>query len=159
MRQAETQKEVAFSKSTSFSPEELALFQKFLEFMKEKKAAEGFGFPISIFNEKLSPQETVIKFLRENLHYDYNKISELLHKNPGPVGITYRNAAKKMPASLDISSEIFIPLEIFDDHKTVFESIVLYLVDVKEFSFKKISSLMHRNYRTVWTIYQRAKKK
>jgi hypothetical protein len=38
----------------------------------------------------------------------------------------------------------------------VFETLVVYLKDSLNFKFNKISNLMNRSYRTIWTVYQRA---
>jgi len=42
---------------------------------------------------------------------------------------------------------------------TIFETIVVYLKDTSELKFKNIAELLNRNYRTIWTVYKRAKKK
>jgi len=148
----------------SFSDEELRLFKEFLSFLRERipSKIKRDSLPISVFkNFKLSPLETITKYLKEELDFGYNKIAKLLHRNPGPIGITYRNAKKKMPGSLDVSSTEFqIPISIFEDTSlSIFECLVCYLKEEIDLSFNKISNLLNRNYRTVWTVYSRAKKK
>ncbi|MBW3015065.1 hypothetical protein KY330_01460 [Candidatus Woesearchaeota archaeon] len=137
-----------------------ALFQEFVEFLKKKKiSVKGLGeyaIPISIFSKKLSATEAVVKYLREEHELGYNKIAKLLHKNPGPVGVTYRNAKKKFRGKLSVDSDHFIPINKFDGKNTVFEVVVKFMKEELKFSFKKIAKLMGRNYRTVWTVYRRA---
>lgn len=136
--------------------------KEFLRYIKEKKETKKELIPISVFNTKaLAPLETIVKYIREELGYTYNKIGSLLNRNAGPIGVTYRKAAKKFQSKLDISStENSIPILIFKDSKiTIFECIVVYLKDDLGLKFRNMSELVNRNYRTVWTVYKRAKKK
>ena len=53
----------------------------------------------------------------------------------------------------------YIPLSIFKDRSiTALEALVFHLKN-NGFSFKEISLLINRDQRTVWTVYNRAKKK
>lgn len=55
--------------------------------------------------------------------------------------------------------EIKIPISIFDDKLGMLESISLYLKDELNLSFNQIARLLKRNYKTIWTSYDKAKKK
>jgi len=141
--------------------EKTELHEEFLNFLQEKKfllPIKEKGIPISIFNKKLSALESIVKYLREESEMSYKEISNILKRNPGPIGVTYRNAKKKFPSKLDISSHQLIPFSAFKQKLTIFESLVLYLKE-NNFSFKRIASLLSRNYRTIWTVYNRAKTK
>ena len=153
---------IDLAKKYSFSEDEIKLFEDFLQYLKQKKEIKKDFIPISVFNNKiLAPLETVVKYLREDLIYTYSKTAFLLNRKPGPIGVTYRNSKKKLPSRLDVSStENSIPISIFKDSKmTIFETIVVYLKDTSELKFKNIAELLNRNYRTIWTVYKRAKKK
>ncbi len=90
----------------------------------------------------------------------YMQIAEVLHKNPGPVGVIYRNAKKKFADAFSVSHEnIMIPFSAFYPELTVFESVVYYLKDNYNLKYKNVAQLLKRNERTIWTIYQRARKK
>jgi hypothetical protein len=53
-----------------------------------------------------------------------------------------------------------IPSTVFQDRSlSVLEVMVEYLRDKKQMKFSKISELINRNERTVWTVYRRAKLK
>ena len=149
------------AKVHSFSQEDIKLFEDFFAYwLEQRKGVEKDPIPISIFsNRKLAPLEIIVKYLRENLEMSYGRIASLLNRKPGPIGVTYRNSRKKYPARLHvISTEILIPLSIFKESKfTVFETLVWYLKDSLNFKFTKIANLLNRNYRTVWTVYRRAK--
>lgn len=55
---------------------------------------------------------------------------------------------------------IEIPSFIFRDRSVaVLESLVEYLHDNKKFSFHEIAILLNRDDRTIWTVYNRVKKK
>jgi len=147
------------AKRNSFSDDDIELFENFLEYLKQKKKISKDMIPTSIFDKRLAPLEAVVKYLRENCEYSYNEIALLLNRNAGPIGVSYRNAKKKFSSGLDLSSDVSIPVSIFKDSKlTVFESIVVYLKE-SGFKFKKIAELLNRNYRTIWTVYSRAKKR
>jgi len=158
------------SKIDSLSKGDTRLFQEFFEYLnnkkefreylKSKKEVQIGAIPISIFNnKKLAPLETVVKYFREELGYTYKKIGVLLNRKAGPIGVSYRKAVKKLKSRLDVSSvENSIPISIFKDSKiTVFGTIVVYLKDVKKLRFGEISELLNRNYRTIYTVYSRAK--
>jgi len=60
---------------------------------------------------------------------------------------------------LGSTKDIKIPITIFTSKLGMLESIVLYLRDDLGLSFRLIASLLKRNYKTVWTSYNKAKKK
>lgn len=153
---------VDLSRKYSFSEDEVKLFEDFLKFLKQRKKIEKDKIPISIFNNGvLAPLETIVKYLREELNYSYKEIGLLLNRKAGPIGVTYRVAKRKFQPNLDISSiENPIPISIFKKSRlTIFETIVVYLKENMKLKFRKIAELLNRNYRTIWTVYNRAKKK
>lgn len=53
-----------------------------------------------------------------------------------------------------------IPSIIFTDRRlSVLEILVEYLKDEKNLNYSEIARLLNRDDRTIWTVYQRAKKK
>lgn len=58
------------------------------------------------------------------------------------------------------SSKIFVPLDIFEDRRlSVLEVLVEYLKEKRHLTFHQIAVMINRDDRTVWTCYNRAKKK
>lgn len=54
----------------------------------------------------------------------------------------------------------YIPLTIFSDRTlSTLEHIITHLKEKQNLSYQEIATLLNRNPRTVWTTYQRAKKK
>ena len=151
-----------FSQFKELPQEQLnSLFNEFLQFLKQKQFSfeePKLGIPISIFSDELSALESIVKYFRENCQMTYTEIASILKRQPGPIGVICRKAKSKQPSNLDVSSQQKIPRTIFTAKNTIFESVVMYLKE-HGLSFKQISSILHRNYRTTWTTYQRAKKK
>ena len=69
------------------------------------------------------------------------------------------NISKDEIAKLSDVSKITIPLTIFRKDLGMLESIVLYLKDDKGLGFKTIAKLLKREYQTIWSSYNKAKKK
>ncbi len=117
--------------------------------------------PISIFNKRISPLETITKYMKEELNLSYNEIAKELGRDERNIWHSYNNAIKKHAGKLEIDSQKGkIPCLLFKEKKlSILETIVVYLKDNLNFNFSEISKIMERNYRTIWTIYQRAIKK
>jgi len=118
--------------------------------------------PISIFKDvKLSALELVVRYLHEIQKLKFSEISKLLNRKSNTIWTTYKNAIKKSKKPLNVEEGcITIPVEILSIRKfSVLESIVSYLKDHYNLSFKTISELLGRNYQTIRTVYLRYKKK
>ncbi len=148
------------------------LVKEFLEILKEKydlqnedlikllQKEDTANIPCSIFNEKLGSLESIVKYLKEEREFNYKKIAFLLHRKDGPIGVTYRNAKKKFDEKLNTDSKYFIPLTIFSNTKSsVLENIVSYLKSHYSLNFNEIANLLKRDYKTIWTVYQKFLKK
>jgi|TARA_B100002003_G_C13914515_1_gene444932 hypothetical protein len=61
--------------------------------------------------------------------------------------------------ALSVKKDIKIPIEIFNRNLGMLESITLYLHDDAGLSFNLIAKLLQRKYNTIWTSYNKAKKK
>lgn len=122
---------------------------------------ENTFLPVTIFlNDKLSPLETIVKYLREEEKLSNSNVAAMLGRSPAAVWITYRNAKKKMPSRLDVGrTDIFIPTELISSGKlSVLESVATYLHD-SGMNYNKIGRALHRDERTIWTAANRARKK
>ena len=123
---------------------------------------EDIHVPISVFdNDYLSALETIVKFLREDLLLSFKQIASLTNRNEMALAVTYRNARKKMPAKLDArASDYFIPVSILKDRSlSVLENVAYYLKETFGITYHKIALLLNRDDRTIWTVYQRARRK
>ena len=151
---------LSYLKRQGLSPEKIIeLVSKSLKVA----AKEEVKVPISVFNnEYLSSLENIVKYLRENLLLSFRQIAELTNRNEIALAVTYRNAKKKMPAKFVVTeiSPYSIPVAILQDRNiSVLENIAAYLKDTFGLAYHKIAVLLNRDDRTIWTVYQRAKKK
>ncbi|MFH1592835.1 MAG: hypothetical protein ABIB47_05715 [Candidatus Woesearchaeota archaeon] len=153
---------VDLGKLKGLKPDELYdLFQEFIDYAEKKGGIGKYdenNAPISIFNEKLSNFESIVKYLREECKLDYKRIALKLNRKEGPIGVIYRKAKKKFSGKPDLSSSELFSLNIFNNKLTIFENLVFYFKR-EGGSFHEVASVLKRNYYTVWAVYQRAKKK
>ena len=90
-------------------------------------------------NRKLSTDiGRVLSSVKEKYIFTKEEIEELLSKRDG---------------------EIVLPLSIFNEKLGMLEAASLYLKDEMNLSFKDIAKLLKRNYKTIWTSYNKAKNK
>lgn len=133
------------------------LFALLNDLRKEKR---DISIPVSIFTKRLGSLEAIVKYLREELNLSNIKVSRLLKRDNKVTWNIYSKARKKFPLKLDTDSDIFIPVSIFAVKKfSVLESLVAYLKEKEELRFVDIAGLLHRNQRTIWTVYQKYKEK
>ena len=126
-------------------------------------AGEDVKVPISVFNnDHLSSLENIVKYLRENLLLSFKQIADLTNRNNVALAVTYRNAKRKLAEKFVVTeiSPYSIPVSILKDRKlSVLENIAAYLKDTFGLTYHAIAVLLNRDDRTIWTVYQRAKKK
>ena len=138
-----------------------SLLKEFEDFLKDKKEEpEEPSLPVGIFSKKLSAFETVVKYLVENLGYEYSRAGRVLKRDRQVIWITYKRASKKYPDKFEVVfSKLNIPLSKLSSKKhSISELVVAYL---KELNLKNssIAKLLERDSRTIWTLYARYKKK
>jgi len=123
-----------------------------------------FMIPIGVFgNDILSSLEVIVKYMKEGLKIKFSKIGKLLNRSNKTIWATYHNAAKKMPSSFadfgPISREIMIPVSAFADRSlSTLESVVGFIKDI-DYSNHEVALMLHLDDRTIWTVYDRVKKK
>ncbi len=116
--------------------------------------------PSAIFIKQLSILESVTKYLKEELQLSYHQTGLLLKRNEKNIWHTYSNAKKKHVAALKVSpSKYFIPVSIFQTELSMLENLVVYAKEHLNLTYHNIALLLERNDRTIWTMYQRAKRK
>ncbi|MBW2980814.1 hypothetical protein KY360_05350 [Candidatus Woesearchaeota archaeon] len=121
---------------------------------------EEIMIPSTIFTKILSPLETDVKYLKENLDLDYSTIAKLLKRNRRAVWQAYKNAVKKYSEKLKPEeTEFNIPVSALKAELSILEATVAYLKDEYRLSYHEIGELLQRDERTIWTVYSRAMKK
>ena len=159
-------KKEEISKLNSLSKAELlAIIEKHLPSISQADLptkSEADSIPISVFdNKELSSLETICKYLKENQNLTYHEIAVLLNRNDRTIWTTYNNSKKKLPVLFVLAkSEYYLPISIFKERKlSVLETIAVYLKDSQNLTLHQIAVLLNRNDRTIWTVYNRGKKK
>ena len=117
--------------------------------------------PSCVFNEKLSSFEAIVKFLKENYGFGFERIADLLGKKRQSVWRAYQSSSKKQKQSLEVTDLYYlVPVQIFRDSKcSLLEELVFFLKECYELTFSEVSALVARDERTVWTAYARARRK
>ena len=139
--------------------EKIELLASLILTLKEK-ASKDF-VPVVIFdNDKLSTFESLVKYMKESLKLRFVVIASLLNRSDKTIWTTYKKAKQKMPADFSsVVSDINIPIKNFSDRTfTIFESLVVYLKDLN-LTNHEIAVMLHRDDRTIWSIYDKAKRK
>ena len=119
------------------------------------------AIPLTIFENDLSPLESVTKYLHEDEALSHKEIGAILNRSPKTVWQAYKFSLKKIPGKLQVkTSPYFIPYNLLGVRKfSILESVVKHLVEDHNLKFSQIADLMNRDDRTIWTVYSRVKKK
>jgi hypothetical protein len=128
--------------------------------VREILGDESIAIPISIFsNDKLSALEAITKYLKEKRGLRYYEIAALLNRDDRTIWGAYNNAKQKMGEPFTVEdSELHIPIKLFKDRSlSVLEVIAEYMKEWLNLRYCHIARLLHRDDRTVWTAYNRAK--
>ena len=117
--------------------------------------------PINIFSNGSSGLESISKYLREAMGLRYCKIADLLNRDDRTIWGAYESANEKSGINLSFEdSSIEIPLFIFKDRSlSILEALAEYLKEELNLRYCKIAVLLNKDPRTIWTVYNRAKKK
>lgn len=136
-------------------------FEKSLFDFLDLTKREGGSIPDTILTKKLTVLESIVKYLKENLNFSYKEIARLLNRDQRNIWQTYNAAKKKHKLGFAIKHYKFlIPSSIFSNRKlSILENLVFYLKNEFNLSYHKIAILIHRDERTVWTVYQKALRK
>ena len=108
-----------------------------------------------------SSLESVVKYLKENLNLKYSEIAKLLNRNDRTIWTTYSNSRKKFSKKFVVrDNKYFIPALIISNRSfSVLGSIVSYLKDNFNLKYSQIALLLCRDQRTIWTVYNRKRKR
>lgn len=118
--------------------------------------------PISLFqNRKLGSLQILVKYLKENLGFNFSNISKLLNRDQRTIWSSYNNASKKFTDNIILKDvSIKIPISKFTNRKlSTLEVIVDYLKFDLNLNNSEISRLINRDSRTIYTVSIRIKEK
>lgn len=120
--------------------------------------------PTSILTDrKLAVLESITEYLKEKKEMSYHEIAQILNRDDRTIWTVYYRAKKKRKTTATVSvskTRLTLPSTIFRDRSVaVLESAAEYLKDVKGMTYHEIAVALNRDDRTIWTVYNRAKKK
>ena len=127
------------------------------EILGKKEAS----IPIGVFsNDALSCLEAIVKYMKEVLKLKFSKIAKLLNRSSKTIWATYSKASRKMPSSFDgIPRHIMIPSSAISNRSySTLESVVGFVKDL-DYTNHEVAEMLHLDDRTIWTIWDRVKKK
>jgi len=134
--------------------------KKLHEISEAEILKKEISIPVGVFATELSSLEAIVKYLKENLKLKFAKIAKLLNRSNKTIWATYHKASKKMPLPFgEISKEIMMPASVFANRSySTLENVVAYLKDL-DYSNHEVALMLHLDDRTIWTVYDRVKKK
>jgi len=149
--------------------DKIALISYFVDALKKQHgmdeqeifARKGIAIPVGIFaNDVLGSLEAVVKYLKEDLKLKFSKIAKLLNRSGKTIWATYHNAFRKMPSDFgSVSEDIMIPVSVFSNRKfSTLECLVGFIKGL-DYSNHETALMIHLDDRTIWTVYDRVKKK
>ncbi|MBW2994729.1 hypothetical protein KY312_00105 [Candidatus Woesearchaeota archaeon] len=136
-------------------------FSRIRKSKKYRRENNSENLPVSVFSTILSPLEAAVKYLKENLGYNYRTIGKLLNRDERTIWYTYFRSKEKYQGKLEITkSEISIPISLLQNRKaSILQHIVLYLKKNTDLNLYKIAKLLNKNRNSIWSAYNRAKTK
>lgn len=116
--------------------------------------------PCSIFSKGLSPLETIVKYMRENLELKSTEVASILNRSQKTTSQAYASAKKKASRMLEPDRDPEpVPVDIFGERRySILEALVMHMKD-SGMRFSEIARALNKDQRTIWTVYSRAKKK
>jgi len=120
--------------------------------------------PSAIFYDRsVSVLESLVEYLKQAYRLSYHKIAVLTNRDERNIWTIYHRASIKRAERKFIAEKrpnFFIPLSVVKDRSlSILEVLVSYLKQNTSFTNHQIALLLNRSDKTIWTVYNRAKKK
>ncbi|MBS3097695.1 hypothetical protein J4209_02760 [Candidatus Woesearchaeota archaeon] len=132
--------------------------------LDETIAFPRIAIPQSIFKDRtIAVLEALTEYLKDSLNMTYHEIAVLTARNDRTIWTAYNRAKQKRKIKPIMPREraiLTIPFSIFKDRElSVLEVITEYLKDKKQLTYHEIAFMLNRDDRTIWTVYDRVRKK
>lgn len=121
---------------------------------------QGARVPVSIFASRLSPAESLVKYLKEQEKLNYAAIARLLNRDQRGIWCTYQRAQRKHSATLAVTpSAHIVPVSLFGERKlSILEHVVNHLRS-QNVPLKSIAELVNKSPSTIATVHSRVRRK
>jgi len=101
-----------------------------------------------------------LKLISEELKEEYTKNkAEIRRLLVEEIRKDYRISKKEIVEIIGLKEKLTIPTTIFSSKLGALESVVKYMKENLSFSYSEIAKLLKRNEKTIWTAYNKARKK
>lgn len=152
---------MAKKKANAVAKKTANVMAKRMEGQRIDKPKRDILIPILVFNKDLSSLETISKYMKENLGFNYKRIALLANRSEKTIWQAYSSSRKKFPGKFKTGkSRYHFPISILRTrYYSILESIVVFLKENNNLTYHDISVLLKRDDRTIWTVYKRAEKK
>ena len=122
------------------------------------------AIPQSIFKDRtIAVLEALTEYLKDELKMSYHEIAVLTARDDRTIWTAYNRAKQKREGKETKAREravLTVPFNIFHDRSlSILEVITEYLKDKKQLTYHEIASMLNRDDRTIWTVYDRVRKK
>lgn len=162
----ETTDKLVFKLNSLSNEGKIALISRLINELKQIEAGIASAYqkneliPIGVFdNNVLGSLEAIVKYMKEN-GIKFSKIAKVLNRSSKTIWATYHKAGIKMPSHFgSISSKIMIPASVFANREfSVLETVVAFIKDL-DYTNHEVGQMLRLDDRTIWTVYDRVKKK
>lgn len=135
--------------------------EEVIAFISKTGKGDSILIPLNIFAASLSPAEALVKYLKEEFDLGYKEIASLVNRDERGIWGTYKRAVSKMKDRFVVrEAKYLIPISFFKERKySILENVVRYLVEKYDFTTYKIAKLLNKKPSTLWSVYNRVKKK
>lgn len=129
--------------------------------IRAKKPKGPSTIPVEVFSTVLSPAEAPVKWLKEEHGLTLSEIGRLINRDQRGIWGAYARTRRKLPAPFRIrETACEIPVSILSDRsRSILEHVVTYLKDERKFTPSHICALLNKRPSTIWTAYQRSRRK
>ena len=155
--------DLILKKKYNLSIEELLKETKEKQIKEEIEIKSDIKIPLCIFNKKLSPAESLCKYLKENKKLRFSEIAKLINRDERSIWTNYNNSVKKIKEKIKYGKKteekILVSINIFADRRlSILESVVKYLKE-REYRNYEIAELLGKDQRNIYTVHKRVEKK
>jgi len=123
-------------------------------------SSSDYKLPLSIFSQKTSPLESIVKYLRDNLGLGFTEIGRLISRDGKEIWKEYQNAHEKHKHTFKIKEdEFYFDISLFSKREHPVLEIICHHLNEQGYSISQIAYLLKKHRNTVWSVISRYNKR
>lgn len=130
------------------------LKQLVLTLEQEETTTEDILVPATIFSFSQSPLQSLVTYLKDTYNFSFKEIATKLQRAYATIYAAYKTPLHAIPPTRHV-----ILLATFATRMSVLETCVVNLKEEQHLKLSEIARLLKKDPRTIWSTYDRAKKK